>query len=480
MRLTADLLLRVEGYTNSSGERECSLRGLKVPAIENLAVMQDQFNSIDLTDNEIKKLDNFPSMKRIESLFFANNHIAKISSSVGKQLPNLENLVLTNNRIVHLNELKHLVKCTNLKHLSCLDNPISMHTHYRLYVIYYLSSGVDVKKNAKKPVGKDSAEIVLPNLKTLDFRKITAKEREAAKELFTSEVGRELLEQIKAGYAEAVKQDANANLLVGQRGVSNQPAWMTAQTADSCSAGTVAKSTKQSMGELTAEQKAQVRAAIEGATTKVEIDRIELQLQTGTFQFFKEVTVAALEEDGGDMGNSAETEEDGKAEPEPAATGRKSKRGRSVSVSIDAQEVEDKDKPKKEEMPKSEGTGRGRSSSSVVANDTDDKEDKALVENKLTAKQAAATKAKAAKEGKAEASKDAKEAKKVKASARRGSDSAAESEKEKGATKDANKGDDGEIEPDAPAKRGRNAAAKMIEPEATEEVPAKRPRRGKK
>eukprot|EP01033_Poteriospumella_lacustris_P020198 gene20198-14759_t len=60
VRLTADVLLRAENYLNAYDGREVSLRGLKAPAIENLSVLQDQYDVIDLSDNDIKKLDNFP------------------------------------------------------------------------------------------------------------------------------------------------------------------------------------------------------------------------------------------------------------------------------------------------------------------------------------------------------------------------------------------------------------------------------------
>ncbi len=65
MRITADLLLRTEVFLNPLQQREISLRGLKIPAIENLAVLQDQVDTIDLSDNEIKKLENFPKMTRL-------------------------------------------------------------------------------------------------------------------------------------------------------------------------------------------------------------------------------------------------------------------------------------------------------------------------------------------------------------------------------------------------------------------------------
>ncbi len=65
MRITADLLLRSEKFLNPLQQREISLRGLKIPAIENLAVLQDQVDTIDLSDNEIKKLENLATMNRL-------------------------------------------------------------------------------------------------------------------------------------------------------------------------------------------------------------------------------------------------------------------------------------------------------------------------------------------------------------------------------------------------------------------------------
>ena len=65
MRLTADLLLRCESSFNAAKERELRIRGYKISIIENIGVLQDGFDTIDLTDNEIKKLDNFPIMLRL-------------------------------------------------------------------------------------------------------------------------------------------------------------------------------------------------------------------------------------------------------------------------------------------------------------------------------------------------------------------------------------------------------------------------------
>lgn len=60
---------------------------------------QDQFDAIDFSDNEIKKLDNFPRYKRLSSLLLCNNHISRIAADIGNQLPNLSCLILTNNKV---------------------------------------------------------------------------------------------------------------------------------------------------------------------------------------------------------------------------------------------------------------------------------------------------------------------------------------------------------------------------------------------
>lgn len=60
---------------------------------------QDQFDAMDFSDNEIKKLENFPRYKRLSSLLFCNNHISKISEELGACLPNLSCLILTNNKV---------------------------------------------------------------------------------------------------------------------------------------------------------------------------------------------------------------------------------------------------------------------------------------------------------------------------------------------------------------------------------------------
>ncbi|KAI5060834.1 hypothetical protein GOP47_0023339 [Adiantum capillus-veneris] len=149
VRLTADLILRSPQYFNAVREREIDLRGNKIAVIENLGATEDQFDSIDLSDNELVKLEGFPYLKRLTTLLVSNNRIARINPNIGGFLPKLHTLVLTNNRLVNLGDLDPLAVLANLQSLSLLDNIVTKKTHYRLYVIHKL-----------------------PKLHLLDFRKV--------------------------------------------------------------------------------------------------------------------------------------------------------------------------------------------------------------------------------------------------------------------------------------------------------------------
>jgi U2 small nuclear ribonucleoprotein A' len=100
----------------------------------------------------VGKLENFPLLLRIRSLAFNNNHITKIAPNLSESLPKIEALILTNNRIVNLADLDPLSDLSTLRTLSVLDNVVAKKPNYRFYVINKL-----------------------PDLKILDFRKITRK-----------------------------------------------------------------------------------------------------------------------------------------------------------------------------------------------------------------------------------------------------------------------------------------------------------------
>ena len=99
MRINTDLISKCACYLNALHEFHIDMRGYKIPFIENLTATNDQFSCIDLTDNEIAKLENLPQLLRLATLLLSNNRIAKVDPTFGEMCPKLESLILTNNKI---------------------------------------------------------------------------------------------------------------------------------------------------------------------------------------------------------------------------------------------------------------------------------------------------------------------------------------------------------------------------------------------
>jgi U2 small nuclear ribonucleoprotein A' len=154
MKITPELLSRTTPYINTLKDRELDLRGLKIPAIENFGVTKDQNDSVDLTDNDIRFLGNFPLLRQLKHLRIGNNLITRIDSRLGFSLPALQSLTLTNNSIAELSELVHLSRCSQLEYLSLMGNPVSRDKYYREFVIWKL-----------------------PQVRVLDFQRIKDKVR---------------------------------------------------------------------------------------------------------------------------------------------------------------------------------------------------------------------------------------------------------------------------------------------------------------
>ncbi|KAI0986514.1 hypothetical protein GJ496_000616 [Pomphorhynchus laevis] len=161
VRLTAELIQDCPQFMNAIKEYELCLRACKIPMIENLGATLNQFGCIDLSDNDLKKLENIPLLNHLEVLLLNNNRIKRISEEVLINLPNLQMLILTNNNIENLNEIDKLASLKKLWCLSFLRNPVAMKKTYRLYIIYKL-----------------------PQVRVLDFRRIRLRERILAKETF--------------------------------------------------------------------------------------------------------------------------------------------------------------------------------------------------------------------------------------------------------------------------------------------------------
>jgi U2 small nuclear ribonucleoprotein A' len=168
MRLNADMIARSPAFFNAMKDRELDLRGNKIAVIENLAATQDQFDSLDLSDNEIRKLECLAVLPRIKMLLFNNNQINRVAENLGRAFPNLQTLVLTNNRFATLKELEPLAALPSITMISLVDNPVTKQPHYRAFLI-----------------------AMLPNLKVLDFQKVKPPERAAAEATYGSAAKRQ-------------------------------------------------------------------------------------------------------------------------------------------------------------------------------------------------------------------------------------------------------------------------------------------------
>ena len=54
---------------------------------------------LDMSDNEIRRLENLPTSHRLGTLLLSNNRINRISADLAQSVPNLHTLVLSNNLV---------------------------------------------------------------------------------------------------------------------------------------------------------------------------------------------------------------------------------------------------------------------------------------------------------------------------------------------------------------------------------------------
>ena len=130
MRITAELLNHAEQRTNPLQERELVLSGLGIAAIENLSALpgaMDALDCLDLSNNRLMVVENFPRWNRITCLLLAGNRIDRIDGrNLQQNLPNLRTVVLGHNHIASLAEVAALGEaCPNLEFLDLTGNPVT-------------------------------------------------------------------------------------------------------------------------------------------------------------------------------------------------------------------------------------------------------------------------------------------------------------------------------------------------------------------
>lgn len=390
MRLLPSLLLNRIGFLNSIDDRELNLQSLRINMIENLAVLEDQFDIIDFSHNQIRKMENFPKMLRLSILYFTNNGMSKIDSALSLQIPNIQTLELSDNEFETFLDVKPLSIFTKLEFLALSNNPVSRLSNYRLYMIH-----------------------LLPSLRYLDYQKVTLTEKELTSKLFNSAAGKDLLDSIeqtlqkkkeekekpgkRMSFRDQMKAARAKKEAAQQMNAQSQGLGSNMDTSDdnnAASGGDVKQSTAKLV--LTKEQKLQVRTAIANAKDQAEVDHIELQLQTGSFPFFynearaeeKEKEKAIVEEEketvaeavvetteskskgrqrrGSDVSVASETEKTA-AQVDKEAAGKKRGRARSASnVSNATVESKTEDEVKEPEPKKKRGRARATSTTSTA------------------------------------------------------------------------------------------------------------------
>ena len=140
MRLNADLISKTQQYLNPLNQFYIDLRGYKIPYLENLAATNDQFECIDLTENDITKLEELPKLTRLETLLLANNKVTAIDPDFAERCPKLDSIMLTNNRLCRLEDVDILATCKTLTRLSLLGNLVCNLPNYRLYTVHKIPS----------------------------------------------------------------------------------------------------------------------------------------------------------------------------------------------------------------------------------------------------------------------------------------------------------------------------------------------------
>lgn len=251
VRLTADLVEYAPQFMNTLKEREIDLRSNQIALIENLASTQDQFDLIDLSDNNITMLDGFPLLSRLKSLFLNNNQITQISSRICEALPNLSEIILTNNNIKEFSDIDSICLNINLSHISLMRNPVAYKQYYREYIIYKL-----------------------PNIKVIDFQKVKLKERTRAKKLFEGSKGRALITSLGASLYD---DSNNLKTDTDNKNNNNTENKIKTFTVGEVETDKVVKSS----GGLSKEQEKKIKQAIMNAGSLQEIQRLEAILQAG-------------------------------------------------------------------------------------------------------------------------------------------------------------------------------------------------------
>lgn len=222
MRITPNFV--AQAITTSVRPGVLSLRDSSIPLLENLESLPDIYGTIDLTDNELITLGPLPTLLKLRILLVAKNKISNIQLA---QEPHLHTLSLVDNSIGDYATLEKLRVLVRLENLAINGNPVMLMEHTREFIVW-----------------------CLPQLKVLNFSRVTQSDRQRALELFgTLDSPTELVNRFRA---------------LGR----------SSKRGDSDDVDSVLK-------KLSSEEKERLKLELKQATSLKEIDRIETALRNG-------------------------------------------------------------------------------------------------------------------------------------------------------------------------------------------------------
>ena len=243
--------------------------------------LQDQ-DAIDLTDNDITHLANFPLSPRLHTLLLARNRVAHIAPALPAALTNLSTLVLTANHIAELADLDPLAGFARLTHVVLLENPV---TRREVSVLYYCCRN-HVADHLWRATQHYRLYLIwrCPSVRFLDYQKVRDEERAAARALFgTAAEPSALASKVRRPGTAHEPLSPNCSSCVQISGIKSR----TFDVPDSIGGAlnghgaAAATSGKQYRVQLTPKEKKRVEEMIRNAKSLAEIARLEKDLNEG-------------------------------------------------------------------------------------------------------------------------------------------------------------------------------------------------------
>eukprot|EP00758_Cryptobia_borreli_P005448 Tbor_TRINITY_DN4886_c0_g1::TRINITY_DN4886_c0_g1_i1::g.1266::m.1266/K11092/SNRPA1; U2 small nuclear ribonucleoprotein A' len=127
MRLSIEHLTKASHVVNPTQEREINLRGMGIQLLDGRALeaLNDDFDCINLSDNQLLVLDGFPVMNRLTTLIVHRNYgLTKLPMMLPFRIPHLNTLVANDTGFSTYASLSPLQFCKELLRVSFMGCPL--------------------------------------------------------------------------------------------------------------------------------------------------------------------------------------------------------------------------------------------------------------------------------------------------------------------------------------------------------------------